>query len=177
MSTVAGHGPGRRSTKEEVLDEAWAQIVAHIDDGSLDAKNVIHRFLDPAIQFDETTKTVVRNQRPLMINTKGSWVNRPDAATAIPNLVLASDFVRTNTDLATMEGANEAARRAVNATFDTEYSPEKRCDVFDLDEPALLAPIRLADAVLWKLGRRGPKKSPIRVNEDGGLEAVDPDAG
>ena len=33
---------------------------------------------------------------------------------ADPNLFLAADFVRTHTDLATMEGANEAARRAVN---------------------------------------------------------------
>ena len=36
----------------------------------------------------------------------------------IPNLVLAADYVRTYTDLATMEGANEAARRAVNAILD-----------------------------------------------------------
>jgi uncharacterized protein with NAD-binding domain and iron-sulfur cluster len=36
----------------------------------------------------------------------------------IPNLFLASDYVRTHTDLATMEGANEAARRAVNGLLD-----------------------------------------------------------
>jgi N-methylhydantoinase A len=38
---------------------------------------------------------------------------RPEAASAIPNLVFAADYVRTSTDLASMEGANEAARRAV----------------------------------------------------------------
>ena len=38
----------------------------------------------------------------------------------IPNLVLAADYVRTHTDLATMEGANEAARRAVNAILDAD---------------------------------------------------------
>ena len=38
--------------------------------------------------------------------------------TAIPNLFLASDYVQTFTDLATMEGANEAARRAVNGILE-----------------------------------------------------------
>ena len=41
-----------------------------------------------------------------------------DAVTRIGNLFLAADFVRTHTDLATMEGANEAARRAVNGILD-----------------------------------------------------------
>ena len=35
----------------------------------------------------------------------GSWAIRPEAATEIPNLVLAGDYVRTHTDLASMEGA------------------------------------------------------------------------
>ena len=48
------------------------------------------------------------------MNTVDSWRRRPDAVTRIPNLFLASDYVKTHTDLATMEGANEAARRAVN---------------------------------------------------------------
>ena len=139
-------------TKEEILDEVWKQMVAHIDDGSLDDANVLHRFLDPAIHFDPVTKKPTDNDDPLLINKKRSWANRPDAATAIPNFVIASDFVRTNTDLATMEGANEAARRAVNAILDAESSTQKRCEIFDLDEPALLAPFRAIDALLWKLG-------------------------
>ena len=60
------------------------------------------------------------NLEPLLVNTAGSWADRPEAATAVPNLLLASDFVRTHTDLATMEGANEAARRAVNAILERD---------------------------------------------------------
>jgi uncharacterized protein with NAD-binding domain and iron-sulfur cluster len=156
-------------TKEEILDEVWNQIVAHIDDGSLDAANVLFRFLDPAIHFDPVTRKPTGNDDPLLINTKRSWANRPDAATGIPNFVIASDFVRTNTDLATMEGANEAARRAVNAILDAEASARKRCGVYDLDEPALLAPFRAIDALLWKLGGRGARLSLIGVNEAGNL--------
>ena len=46
--------------------------------------------------------------------------------TRIPNLFLASDYVRTHTDLATMEGANEAARRAVNGILDATGSAAPR---------------------------------------------------
>lgn len=161
--------PASACTREQILDEVWAQIVAHIDDGSLVESNVLHRFLDPAIHFDTETGTPSRNDDPLLVNTNRSWRNRPDAKTEIPNFVIAADFVRTSTDLATMEGANEAARRAVNAILDAEESAEERCDTFDLDEPAFLAPFRAIDAVLWRLGVRGARPVPVRVNEAGNL--------
>jgi hypothetical protein len=51
---------------------------------------------------------------PLLVNRVGSWSLRPGAKTAIPNLMLAGDYVQTTTNIATMEAANESARRAVN---------------------------------------------------------------
>ncbi|WP_030432876.1 hypothetical protein [Allokutzneria albata] len=42
----------------------------------------------------------------------------PTAKTRIANYFLAADYVRNDIDLATMEGANEAAREAVNALLD-----------------------------------------------------------
>jgi uncharacterized protein with NAD-binding domain and iron-sulfur cluster len=158
-------------TGEEIFAEVWAQIAAHLDHGEIKEKNVIYKFLDPAIQFPNPSK--VTNAEPLLINTAGSWNNRPEAVTRIPNLLLAADFVRTNTDLATMEGANEAARRAVNGILEKEDSPYKPCRVFALKEPLALAPFRLADAVQWRLGCRGTKKPPLRVTETGDLEATD----
>jgi hypothetical protein len=89
----------------------------------------------------------------------------------VPNLFLASDFVRTHTDLATMEGANEAARRAVNGILDTARSSARRCEVWKPAEPAIFGPARLLDRVRWKLGHR-PAKPPLRVTADGGLEPV-----
>ncbi len=77
-----------------------------------EAANIINCHLDPAIVYPKPGQA--ENREPLLINTIGSWRNRPDAVTAIENLFLASDYVRTHTDLASMEGANEAARRAVN---------------------------------------------------------------
>ena len=135
--------PGRRTgkiamrcSKEEIRAEVWGQLVDHVDDGSLDERHVLAWFLDPAITFPNPTEAA--NLEPLLINTAGSWADRPGVTTRIPNLLLAADYVRTNTDLATMEGANEAARRAVNAILDRTGSAAARCAVYTLPEPAVL---------------------------------------
>lgn len=155
---------------DEIRREVWAQLVAHIDDGSLDEANVVTWFLDPAIEFPNPGAAT--NAEPLLINTKGSWTDRPDAITALPNLFLAADFVRTHTDLATMEGANEAARRAVNGILDAEGSSYRRCAVYALQEPRVLWPFRQIDRIRWRLRR--PAKPPLRVTSTGGLEPTGP---
>lgn len=89
---------------------------------------------------------------PLLINTNGSWYKRPDAATGIPNLFLAADYVRTNTDLATMEGANEAGRRAVNALLVQAGSSAEPCQVWPLEQMGIFAPFRWLDSLGHSLG-------------------------
>lgn len=54
------------------------------------------------------------NAEPLMVNTVGSWLDRPDVEVGMENLVVAGDYVRSGTDFASMEAANESARRAVD---------------------------------------------------------------
>ena len=129
-------------------------------------------FLDPAIQFPNPTGAT--NLEPLLINTAGSWADRPDAATRIPNLFLAADFVRTHTDLATMEGANEAARRAVNGILDATGSGARRCAVWKLREPGVLAPFRTLDR--RALAPRSPRRRqpPLRVTQTGAIEPKGP---
>ena len=163
--------PASMCTADEIKAEVWAQLKDHLNDGAhvvLGDANLAGAFLDEDITFPNPSGAA--NAEPLLVNTAGSWANRPDAVTSIPNLFLASDFVRTNTDLATMEGANEAARRAVNGILDATRSTAKRCDVWKLREPALFAPARLLDRVRWALRR--PAKPPIRVTPDGRLKPV-----
>ena len=78
-------------------------------------------------------------------------------------------YVRTNTDLATMEAANGAARRAVNAILDRTGSSAKRCAVYTLPEPGVLKPARKLDELRWKLFHRSAKPA-LRVAEAGDLE-------
>ena len=148
-----------RCTKEEIRAEVWGQLADHLDD-ELDERHVIAWFLDPAITFPNPTEAA--NLEPLLINTAGSWADRPGVTTRIPNLLLAADYVRTNTDLATMEGANEAARRAVNAILDRTRLEAPRCAVYTLPEPAVLRPARKLDELRWRLFHR-PAKPPLRV--------------
>lgn len=109
--------PAQQCTREEVAREVWAQMQAHLNkDGApvLDDAMLHSWYLDEAITEAEDG---LRNDDPFILNSTGSWDLRPEAATALGNLFLAADYVRTysNVDFATMETANEAARRAVAA--------------------------------------------------------------
>jgi uncharacterized protein with NAD-binding domain and iron-sulfur cluster len=68
-------------------------------------------------------------------------------------LFLAGDYVRTNVDLATMEGANESARDAVNAVLDVSGSNAERCRKFTLYRATELEPLRRIDADRYAAGQ------------------------
>jgi hypothetical protein len=96
------------------------------------------------------------NTEPVFINTVGSAAARPTAVTGIENLFLASDYVKTKTDLATMEAANEAARRAVNGILQSRQSKRPPCALFSFEEPAVFAPFKAIDRQLFHLGMPHP---------------------
>ncbi|WP_040406182.1 hydroxysqualene dehydroxylase [Amycolatopsis nigrescens] len=102
----------KECTRQELIDEVLAQIRGSLTDGaSLLPDEIVHSVaVDPAITGHGTP--AVANDEPLLINTPGSWQDRPTAVTGIRNLFLAADYVRTDIDLATMEGANEAGKQA-----------------------------------------------------------------
>jgi uncharacterized protein with NAD-binding domain and iron-sulfur cluster len=160
-------------SRDEITAEVWHQLKESLDDDAtrdLEDVEVLSSFLDPSIVHPNPTEAT--NLEPLLINTAGSWSDRPEASSdRIENFFLASDYVRTHTDLATMEGANEAARRAVNAILDRSGSAAERCSVWKLREPPLFAPFRALDRVLFKLGR--PARSRVRIS-DGRVEAARP---
>jgi Flavin containing amine oxidoreductase len=120
--------------------------------------------LMPAVDFARSLRTlserleernilmVRQNLEPLFINTVGSWRYRPNELTDISNLMLASDYLRTNTDLATMEGANESGRRAVNRILDLLHVSGRRCRIFEFDEPMVFAPLKAFDRYCFELG-------------------------
>jgi uncharacterized protein with NAD-binding domain and iron-sulfur cluster len=140
--------------REDVKIEVTAQLRASLREelaAIVDEANVHSWFLDPDIVLPNPDGATV-NLEPLLINTTDSWRARPEAHGRIENFFLAADFVRTNTDLATMEGANEAARRAVNAILARSGSRAEPCHVWPLEEPAIFFPLRAYDLLRFELG-------------------------
>jgi 15-cis-phytoene desaturase len=125
-------------TKAEIIAEVKAQLQEHLrhtgEQNPFRDDNILDVYLDDDISQPNPTREAI-NAEPLLINTRGSWANRPQACTTIKNLFLASDYVRTYTDLATMEAANEAARRAVNGILRSSHSTEPQCDLWPLEYP------------------------------------------
>ena len=146
--------PAIQCSRDEVVHETWKQLKRsiNVDEDLLRDEDLHSWFLDPAIENDPARPGFLRNVEPLLVNLVDTWALRPEATTTIPNLFLASDYVRTHTDLATMEGANEAARRAVNGLLDAVNFGGPRCEIWPLHEPEILAPWRLYDAQRYESG-------------------------
>ena len=138
--------PASECTPSQIANEAWAQMkqeLTNYGETPLTDDMIVTWFLDPAITYAGGQAT---SNEPLLINTTGSLDDQPEAQTAVPNLLLAADYVRNNISLATMEGANEAAREAVGAllaqagsnapppTIGTLWQPSELDAAFRLDE-------------------------------------------
>jgi hypothetical protein len=114
-----------------VAEETWRQLGQHVEkvagissdrwhylpDSALTDPNGGLRSPRPTREGENVPRAAsenhtLTNDEKLLINTAGSWDHRPTARTAFENLVVAGDYVRTRTDFASMEGANEAGRRA-----------------------------------------------------------------
>jgi uncharacterized protein with NAD-binding domain and iron-sulfur cluster len=147
----------RQCTPAEVAAEVWEQLKAALN-GTHPGEEILtdelrHSFhLDDDLDYSGGMPPVNRSR--LLVHPPGSWALRPDAASAIPNLVLAGDYCRTHTDLASMEGANEAARRAVNAILDRSASPAARCQLWPLVEPERFDAWKKLDERLFQHGHR-----------------------
>lgn len=149
------------STKE-IVDECWAQLKKSLN---VKGKIVLQDEFLHSWNLDESIVTTIPalNREPLLVNNKNTWPLRPYAYTDINNLFLASDYVKTNTDLATMEGANEAARRAVNGVIDASGSSSPYCKVWNLHEPWILVFFRFKDRLRYAKGLPWNGKIPLGV--------------
>ncbi|WP_117363819.1 hydroxysqualene dehydroxylase [Natrarchaeobaculum sulfurireducens] len=155
--------PARECTRAEISTEIWEQVKAHLnaDEPRLTDEMLVDWFLDPAIvEVDDSSTTangdVVENRSPLLINTVGSLRNRPPADVGVENLTLAADYVRTNSDLASMESANEAGRRAANAIVDRRGLRGSRATLWALEEPVVFEPFKREDRLRYRLGLPHP---------------------
>jgi uncharacterized protein with NAD-binding domain and iron-sulfur cluster len=149
----------RHCSRDEIARETWDQLKRSLNtNGQILRDDQLQAwFLDPDIQdlevdTDPSTPRFDTNAEPLLVNYVDTWRIRPEAVTRIPNFFLASDYVRTYTDLATMEAANEAARRAVNGIIRAARVDAEPCEIWNLHEPEVFAPFRAQDRVHYRQG-------------------------
>jgi hypothetical protein len=124
-------------------------------------------FLDPDITRDQSLARMQEvgpvytpgsdvpmseNSEPLFVAYLNTWRLRPQAFTRVSNLFLASDYVRTFTSVATMEAANEAARRAVNGIIQESGRRVSLCRLWNVTEPAFSFVFRLEDKYRYERG-------------------------
>jgi uncharacterized protein with NAD-binding domain and iron-sulfur cluster len=137
----------------ELILEVWGQLKRSFNRGGVEVlkdEYFYDWFMDSDVQLREGANDT--NEEPLLVNLVNTWALRPEAVSRIPNLFLASDYVRTDTDLATMEAANEAARRAVNGILQASGSSARPCDLWKLHEPEMFAPWRALDLIRYQQG-------------------------
>lgn len=158
------HQKAEDCTLEEVKEEVWAQLKSEINyqgapiltdemkrfvylDSDIEmSQRDTTRLMDALLTIGQADKLVkLSNREPLLVNQVNTWTLRPNSYTAIPNLFLASDYVKTYTDLATMEGANEAARRAVNNIIAVSGSRAALCELWKFETPWGLSLLQVKD--------------------------------
>ena len=150
---VVWEKPARECTAEQIKDEVWTQLKQHLNvSGAMPVNdaNLVAWFLDPDIEFPNPSTAA--NAEPLLINTAGSLQYRPEAQVELENFFVASDYVRTYTDIACMEAANEAARRAVNCLLLASGATAPPAQLWPLEEAAFLKPIQEIDRIRFSLG-------------------------
>jgi 15-cis-phytoene desaturase len=153
-SPETGLAASQMTDRDAVLDEIWRQVKQGLNATGrtlLRDEDVLARHLDTGIRFPGEGAPA-RNDTPLLVHPPGSAAVRPPAATSVENLVLAADYVATKTDLASMEGASEAGRRAVNALLDRAGSRAPRCQTWALEEPPIFDAAKRVDEELFERG-------------------------
>jgi uncharacterized protein with NAD-binding domain and iron-sulfur cluster len=147
---------------QEIVKECWEQIKLSLNvNGKVILKDeyLHHWNID-----DSIVQSIPKvNKEPLLVNNENTWPLRPYSYTDISNFFLAADYVKTNTDLATMEGANEAARRAVNDILYLSKYKGSYCKIWNLHEPWYLSILRYKDGKRYAQGLPWEGKLPIGV--------------
>ncbi len=167
----------KNCTEDEIAEEVWLQLKQCLNNGSDKSKwlpDTYHAYwLDSSIEQSENPSKDGQlniNLEPLLVNQVNSWDLRPEAWTRLSNFVLAGDYVRTNTDFASMEGACEAARRAINTLLlrDGYRGEMGLAKVWELEEPAAFHPLQDRDRERYNKGL--PWSHPSEIPEDLVLE-------
>jgi 15-cis-phytoene desaturase len=124
-------------SEQELIEETLAQINSGLGpEHRIDSSRILHARVDTKVTFGAGA---ARCTTPLWVSPSGSYLLRPHPDHGAENFFIASDWARTETDVGTMESADEAGRAA--AAGIAERAPRPPCR----DQLPLAASLRL-----WK---------------------------
>ena len=171
-STASRRSSARASeVANEVLGADQGAPQRHGEDVLTD--DMVHSwFLDPAIAWHAGAAAQPQRRRRCWSTRSARGRSARRRSTKIPNLFLAGDYVQTDIDLATMEGANESGRAAVNALLDASGSKaEPPRDVQALRPAGVRGAPSAADRELLH-GRASRTRSTRRMSAAERVDAV-----
>ena len=170
--------PARDCTPREVAREVWEQMKRHVNDSG-EAKltdDLVHSwFLDPGLVW---RNGCLHSEDPLVLPSVGNRPDRPDVATAIPNLFLAGDYLEGDWQVANMEAANFNARRTANAILERSGSHESPSETIAPYRPPEWEAAKRLDEERYKRGKpnlldayanRPPRETDLALMRDLGL--------
>ncbi len=143
------------TTREGILKRTLRQLVQSLDSstGALLERSVFAAHLDDELKAGPDG---VQNSARLLIHPPGSRFARPEANSGLANLFLAGDYLRTEVDLASMEGANESGRRAALCALNRLELDGSHVKFFEHGSLKRFTALRKVDELAWKLGKPHP---------------------
>ncbi len=146
--------PARQLSPDEVAIDLWEQLKLYVNEPGrtpLLTDEMLHSWeIDPGM--------VVRDDRlvsedALILPTAGTEQYRPDAVTAIGNLMLCGDYLNGRWETTNMEAACFNGRRAANAILDAAGSNHTPAAVIDPYRPPEWKPLQAIDDRLYRAGQ------------------------
>lgn len=140
------------TSREGILRRVLRQLLDSFDHSTRRAieRSVYAMHLDDEVQLGPGGVT---NTGRLLVHPPGSRRARPEAVLpSVSNLFLASDYVRTSMDLASMEGANEAGRMAARGILRSAGIDDSRVEVFGYPELDRFSSLRRLDDWMHRAG-------------------------
>jgi uncharacterized protein with NAD-binding domain and iron-sulfur cluster len=147
--------PASECSADEIAAEVWEQIKRHVN-----KPNQRPVLTDDLIVTWDIDEGMLRqggrliSDDPLILPSAGQRPDRPDVTTAIPNLFLAGDYLKSSWEVANMETASYNARRAINALLRSAGSAASPAEAIEPYRPPEWEELKRIDANRYGRGQR-----------------------
>jgi uncharacterized protein with NAD-binding domain and iron-sulfur cluster len=150
---VAYGKPARDCTPDELACETWEQLKSHVNKSWEHPKLTDDMLVSWSIDEGLTWRCgQLELEDPFTLPTAGTAQHRPGVTTAIPNLVLAGDYLDGEWEVGTMEAACFNGRRAANAILERAGSREQPAAAIPPFRPPEWEPLKAVDALRYAQG-------------------------